>query len=211
MDLKKNEKKKNKKTKTNCLPFPHAGPAHPPLPLFLFRVAAQFPAFGPRRPTSALFPPSLSRSRRQVGPTCGGRPQPPAPPPLVARPPVSRVAVPPPRPFRFSSPFPLVRRRIHSATHSTASPLSPPVTALHRTAAAAINGWPASSRHRLARPFLSLLRPIKGAPGPPLHPAPVPSSPPSPQSQRCGAPPPPLAPAAGPLSPASLPPPQAPW
>jgi hypothetical protein len=51
-------------------------------------------------------------------------------------------------------------------------------------AAAAINGRPASTRHRLARPFLSLLRPIKGAPGPPLHLAPLPS-PPSPQHGPC--------------------------
>jgi hypothetical protein len=109
-----------------------------PNPLTHFSTAAQLPPFFSlqSRPSSlpahaqpsASGPTPLPLSQQLAGgPHPSGHPQPPAPPPLAARPPASCAAVLPPRPPRAR---PLLHRAIKAPPHSptAASALPLPVT-----------------------------------------------------------------------------------
>jgi hypothetical protein len=101
----------------------------------------------------------------------------------------------PPRPPRAASSPHRARINAPATSPRAASTPSPPSTTA--PSAAAINGAP-ELRHRLHAASSSPLPSYKRRAGPPLHPAPFPCSPPSPQQRHRGAPPPPLAPAAVP-------------
>jgi hypothetical protein len=85
-------------------------------------------------------------------------------------------------------------RRIHSAAHSPPSSASPfPVTPSTKPPTATINGRPAELHAATSVLSPSPPTPYKGRAGPPLHFAPLPFSPPSPQRRRGRSCPPPVA------------------
>jgi hypothetical protein len=175
-------KKKKKKTKPNLQPSQH------PQPIY---------CFGPSRPASASL---LSLSHPL---TCGAHtsgassssgaapPSSPAPPPAIPHSGAAPSFSPRPSAFAINAPLHLPHRThpfpYRNGPHRAEPP--PPLMAGRRA--------PNPPPPRLSpSPF----RAIKGTAPSPLHPAPLPFPPRSPQRRRHRAPPPPLAPAAGLLS-----------
>jgi hypothetical protein len=117
-----------------------------------------------------------------VGPTCRHLLLPPAGRPFLPRA-AAGHPLPPAPPPRLPAPVRLLHSVFNAPPHSpTAVPApSSPCKRPHR---AAINGRPPTSPPPPSRPSPSPLTTIKGAPRPPLHPAPLPFSPPSPQQRR---------------------------